>query len=295
VLSRAVAAVALMATTLAPAIAEAQARQRSLYVSVVDRQGRPVKDVSAEDLVVREDGVAREVLKVEPATEPMRVALLVDNSQAATRAVQFMRDGLGPFVNRLTAAGHSISFVTIGDRPTLEVDATKDGALLKSKGVDRLFARPGSGAYLLEAIVETARGFTKNEVARPVIVALVTEGIEFSNTSYQQVLQALTESGAAFHALVLTEGEQPDLTRDETRNRNVVLDRGTREHGGRRDTIITSLAIPDALDKLAGELLAQVKVTYASPERLIPADKITVDSRRRELTVRGVPVRVPTP
>ena len=43
----------------------------------------------------------------------MQLALLVDNSQAARQAIQFMRDGLGPFVSRLTAAGHSVSFVTL--------------------------------------------------------------------------------------------------------------------------------------------------------------------------------------
>ena len=55
-------------------------------MSVVDKKGVPVTDVTPDDLVVREDGVAREILRVEPATDPMQVALLVDNSQAATQA-----------------------------------------------------------------------------------------------------------------------------------------------------------------------------------------------------------------
>ncbi len=53
-------------------------------------------DVTPADLVVREDGVAREILSVTPATDPMRVALLVDNSQAATQSIQFLRDALNP-------------------------------------------------------------------------------------------------------------------------------------------------------------------------------------------------------
>ncbi len=269
----------------------AQARQRALYVSVVDKQGVPVKDVKPEDVVVREDRVSREVLKVEPATDPMQLALLVDNSEAARQAIQFMRDGLGPFVSRLTAAGHSVSFVTLGDRPTIQVNLTSDGAAVKSKGVDRLFAQPGSGAYLLEGLVETTRGFVKNEAARPVIVALITEGIEFSNQSHEQVLEALKKSGATFHALVLTEGMKEDLRSDEVRHRNVVLDRGTRETGGRRETLIANMSIAPELEKLASELLAQHKVTYASPERLVPAEKITVEASNKNLVARGVPVK----
>lgn len=280
---------------LCAASASAQTKQRTLYVSVLDRQGAPVKDLTPEGIVVREDGVAREVLKVEPATDPMRVVLLVDNSQAASRAIQFLRDGLGRFVNRITAAGHSVSFVTLADRPTLEVDATKDAATLKSRGVDRLFARPGAGMYLLDAIIETSRGLVKNEVPRAVMVAVITEGVEFSNASYQQVLEAIRDSGAAFHALVITGEAEADQSSDEVRNRNVVLDRGTREFGGRRETLISTLAIPDALDKLATELLNQYKVTYASPERLIPAERITVEAADKALIARGVPAKVSNP
>ena len=180
--------------------------------------------------------MSREVLKVEPATDPMQLALLVDNSEAARQAIQFMRDGLGPFVSRLTAAGHSVSFVTLGDRPTIEVNLTSDGAAVKSKGVDRLFAQPGSGAYLLEGLVETTRGFVKNEAARPVIVALITEGIEFSNQSHEQVLEALKKSGATFHALVLTEGMKEDLrrTRCGTATSCSIAGRARRAAGARR-------------------------------------------------------------
>ncbi len=61
----------------------AQTIQRALYVSVLNEAGAPVPDLGPSDFIVREDNVAREVLKVAPATEPMQVALLIDNSQAA--------------------------------------------------------------------------------------------------------------------------------------------------------------------------------------------------------------------
>jgi hypothetical protein len=37
-----------------------------------------------------------------------------------------------------------------------------------------------------------------------------------------------------------------------------------------------------------------VKVTYASPERLIPAEKIAVEAKRAGVTARGVPAKAPT-
>jgi hypothetical protein len=281
-----------LALAIAVATVGAQSKPRKIYTSLVDKKGAPVATVTPADVVVREDGVAREILSVTPATDPMRVALLVDNSQAATQSIQFLRPALSAFATRLTGAGHSVALITLGDRPTLQVDATTDLARLKSRGIDRLFAQPSSGMYLLDALIETSRGFVKNDTPRPVIVSVTTEGKEFSNASAETVIRAIRDSAAQYYALVVTEGERADLSEDEVRQRNVVLDRGTRENGGTRETVISNLALKDRLDTLATELLGQVAVTYASPDRLVPAEKITITAAREGLTARGVPVKI---
>src|SRR5258707_15837072 len=82
----------------------AQARQRAMYVSVLNDAGAPVPDLGPADFVIREDNVAREVLRVAPATEPMQVALLLDNSVAARNAIMDIRNASTAFVNALTTA-----------------------------------------------------------------------------------------------------------------------------------------------------------------------------------------------
>ena len=59
-------------------------RERTLFVSAVDAKGEPVEGLGPDAFVVREDGRRREVLRVSRATEPIDLALLVDNSQAVT-------------------------------------------------------------------------------------------------------------------------------------------------------------------------------------------------------------------
>src|SRR5262245_3205211 len=94
---RLVASVAAVRLTGSAALI-AQAIPRAMYVSVLNDAGAPVPDLGPQDFVVREDNVAREVLKVEPATDPMQVALLVDNSAASRDAISDLRKGLHEFV-----------------------------------------------------------------------------------------------------------------------------------------------------------------------------------------------------
>src|SRR6516225_2918336 len=97
------AALTLVATAgAASAVLFAQANQRSMYVSVVDEAGVPVSTLEPADIVIREDNVAREILRVEPATDPLQVEILVDNSQAARDYINDIRNALPAFVNALT-------------------------------------------------------------------------------------------------------------------------------------------------------------------------------------------------
>jgi VWFA-related protein len=270
-----------------PVALQAQAKERTMFVSVLDRDKKPIKTLQPEDITIREDNAAREILRIVPATDPMQIALLVDTSQAATQRIQRMRDALTAFTNKVATGTHEISIVTMADRATLLLDSNKDAKTIVGKGVNRLFATPGSGMYLLDSIIQTTKGFQKRESARPVIVAVLTEGVEFSQDHYERVIDALKDSGTAFYALVLTEGPEANPAADEIRNRNIVLDRGTKETGGRRETLITEMALQDNLLSIADELLTQFKVTYARPEQLIPPKNITVEAKAAGVTARG--------
>lgn len=258
-------------------------RTRNVYVSVVDRNDAPVKGLKAADFVVREDGVAREVLKAEPATAPLQIMLVVDDSAAADPAIRDIREGLNAFVTKLDGKAE-IGLITIGERPTSVVELTTSADRVH-KGVSRIFARTDSGAYFLEGLSDVTRGFQKREATRPVIVAVVTEGVEFSNLHYTPVLDQLYASRAALHVLSL--GRPSDATTDEIRNRNMVIAEGTRRTGGRRDQVLANSGLPSRLQHLADELLNQYVVTYGAPDQLIPPEKLDVSVKRPDVTVRA--------
>lgn len=259
------------------------ARTIDVYVSVLDN-GTPVKDLAAEDFTVREDGNAREVLKAGPATAPLTISILVDDSQAAEPVIQEMRRGLTAFVEQMQGKAE-IALATFGERPTPIVDYTESTEALK-RGITKIFSRQGAGAYLLDAIVEVSRGLQRRETAaRPTIIALTVEGIEFSNIYYEPVLEDLKKSGATFHVLAI--GTPSDSLTDEMRNRNLVIARGTSETGGRRDQVLAASALPEKLKQLGNELLNQYVVTYSRPETLIPPEKVEVTVKRPGAEVRA--------
>ena len=128
-----------------------------MYVSVQDNKDAPVTGLGAADFTVREDGVAREVVRAVPATTPMQLVLLVDDSQALNPALQPMREGLTKFIDRMHGHGE-IGIVTVGERATSLVSPTTDVNTLK-RGIGRIFARSGAGAYMLDGIQEVSQGF----------------------------------------------------------------------------------------------------------------------------------------
>jgi hypothetical protein len=261
----------------------AAARTREIYVSVQGRNDAPVTGLTPGDFVVREDGVAREVLKAERATAPMQIILLVDDSAAADDAVTELRQGLSVFIDKLQGKGE-IGLVTIGERPTSVVELTTSHETVK-KGTSRIFARPGAGTYLLEGILDVTRGLQKREAARPIIVAVVTEGVEFSSADSTQVLERLYASRATLHMLNI--GRPSDSMSDEMRHRNVVVSDGTSRTGGRRDQVLTPSALPEKMGRLADEILNQYVVTYGVPDSLIPPEKVAVSVKQPGVTVRA--------
>jgi VWFA-related protein len=273
-----------------PASQTRDGRSSDIYVTVLDNRGAPVMGVTAADLVVREDGTAREVLNVRPADEPLQVAVLIDDSQAASEATSYLRDGLAAFLERLHGKGE-IALITTGERPTVLANYTKDTEELKQKA-GRIFPRPGSGAYLLDAILDATRALVKREAARPVILAITFEGVDYSNRHYQQVLDEMRKTAVALHVIAV--GTPSQSLSDDMRNRNIVIAEGTDRTGGRRDQVLALSGLPEKLKQAADELANQYLVTYARPEKLIPPEKVSVTSARREWTVRArtrLPVR----
>ncbi|MEO7135944.1 MAG: VWA domain-containing protein [Vicinamibacterales bacterium] len=267
----------------------AQSNERIAYVSAWDAKTRaPLTGLGTDAFVVREDGARREVLRVTPATTPMAVAILVDNSQAVRDNISDIRRALTTFVRELEGVG-PVAIVGVADRPTILRDYTTSQKELLD-GVGKVFAMPDSGATLLDAIVEIGKGLEKRPEDRVAMVVLTTENTEFSTRHYSDVLEGLAKSGAMLHTVVLTSPNGSSLN-DAARNRASVLDRGPRESGGTRADVLASQAFELKLKELAAILKSQHRVTYSRPQQLIPPEKFEITAAKDGVEANGAPAR----
>ena len=209
------------------------------------------------------------------------LAFFVELSQPSERALQsFVKalDGVGP-----------VSIIGVADRPTILRDYTTNQPQLLD-GATRVFAMPGSGATLLDAIVEISRGLQKREEDRAAMVIVTTENTEFSTRYYKEVLEALAAGGAQMHAVVMTTPAGSALN-DPARNRAQLLDVGPKASGGTRTDILASQAFEGKLKELAAILKSQHRLVYARPQTLIPPEKIEVSAAKPGMVANGGPAR----
>ena len=264
-----------------------ETRERALFVSAVDKDGEPVSGLGPDAFIVREDGARREVLRVSRATEPIDIALLVDNSTAASQEITFFREALSKFVAKM-APGNNIAVITLADRPTIVVDYTSDTKRL-SDATGRLFPMPQSGMTLLDGILETAQGLARRETPRAVIVPVITDGTEFTNRYSNDVVAALDRVDAALHIVGI--GQFIHSEEHGIRERSFLLNDGPAKSGGQYITLLSPHGLDPALQRLARELSSQYKVIYGRPQSLIPPERTEVSSAKTGVTMRGAPAR----
>lgn len=282
-------AVLVIAALLAPA--DAQRRdtgERRVVVSVLDRAGKVAAGLTPADFVVREDGVAREITKVEQSAAPMQIAVLVDTAADMQITLRDVRLGVQAFSRAIwaTNADSDLALVEFGQRPNHLVTATRSAETLKG-GIDRLFEHPGSGAYLLDAVVEATLALKARSATRPVLVVLSRESTpEFSTRQSGPIEATVRNAQAQLWTLVLRDGQPAEspvdspLDSNEARQRDIVLGDVAARSGGAREILLTRMAIQVEFERLAERLAAQYVVTYARPESLIPPSKLEVTGRR---------------
>jgi Ca-activated chloride channel family protein len=272
----------------------AESHTRTVFVTVVDKTGAPVTDLSADDFVVKEGGKERPIVEAGITSVPLRIALVVDDNGTG-----IFRYGVAKFIERLQGRAEFAVSTVAGQHLKL-VDYTTNADRLTA-AILHLTARPGTndGGQLLEGIFETARDLQKRTAPRPIIVVLTVGGEEHSTLPAHHVLEELQKSGAALHVIAINSSalramaavSKPGALLDENLNLSEVLGDGPKQSGGKRDEIVASAGLVVGLQELAETLRNQYAVSFSRADAPRGTDKLSVSVKRSGLTVRA-PVRL---
>ena len=229
----------------------------------------------------------------------MQIDVLVDNSAAARTIMGDLRRALESFVEELHA-GNEIAVITFGGTRNVLVQPTTRLDRLTS-GMSKLYSRPDTATYLVNALNDTAGGFDNREALRPVVVVVTTTGVDFSQQDPQSVVTRLRATGATAHAVVLrTSRVRMSFTGTfglaafpswANRARDLMLDIGPEQTGGHRIDLSTVNGLGEVLSRLAVELSNQYLVVYAGARSLLPPQVRVAVNTSEPITVRAVPAR----
>lgn len=272
-------ALALLALVVVPWLAvpsltarEQSAGERTLIFSALDEAGKPVKDIRTDEILIREDGVDREIVSVKPSTETLNIMLLADTTAALDEMLLDVRKALIAFVNQVHAVspGAQISLMEFGQAAVTSVPFTTSGADLE-KGINRLSGKPRSASVLLEAINAASNNLAKRPSPRRAIVSLNIEpGDEQSREDPKRIVESLRKSLAQLWSVSIQKGALKNAQRD------VVLSVFTKNTGGAREFIVSPSAIATYLKNFADALTSQYEATYKRPATKAQAVQIGV-------------------
>lgn len=266
-----------MTTTLAALVLALQAvsvtapeAARTVTVSVTDKAGGPVAGLSTEEVVVLENGVARDVSRLEPDTRPLLVAVIVDSSGPISSLYRLnVVEDVVRFLRRLPE-GSRFAVWTTGDRPTRLVDFTDDVAQA-SRALKHV--SPQGGNTVFDAILEAADDLKHKEGERTAVVVVSGNGLGFSNYDRTHVVDRALGTGHTFMTVNFREGAAPgdpgfgggdSLGRVGQVDYDHVFSALADKSGGLRESPLSAMAVGRALDKVAAALGSRYRITYGT-------------------------------
>ncbi|MEO7193159.1 MAG: hypothetical protein ABI051_19105 [Vicinamibacterales bacterium] len=251
---------------------------RTVFLSAIDGNSGFVTDLTAADLLVKENGQARDVIELAPATDVSHVTVLADDGGDGS-----MQRAVAELLNVTT--GRALFSIGMLNPQTIRLnDYTNDQAVIQSS-VSRLIQRgrlQRDSRQLSDGVSMTAKDMAKRKLSRPVIVAFTNGGDSIERDIARGILDDLRISGASLHVVHIV---GVDL--------GVVLGDGPTQSGGSVTAASSREGFAQAAATIAKTLAHQYKLTYRLPDGVKPGERLQVTTTRPAAKIVA-PTLVPT-
>jgi Ca-activated chloride channel family protein len=174
-----------------------------MLATVRDGNGQLAGNLTRNDFLIADNGVAQEIAVFEATTErPLSVALLIDCSRSTQREHRTELDSVRTFARALFQAGNP------GDAATLysfNADVTLEASWTRSaERIERALNRLHSeGATALYDAISFGAQDLKSRDGRHVAVIVSDGGNTFGKTTYMQALEAAHTADAILYSVII--------------------------------------------------------------------------------------------
>jgi hypothetical protein len=281
-LLRAVAVTAMGVAALVSIRAQS-VRTRTVSVSVVDKSGAAVPDLTKEDFSLKEKGTPRDILAVR--TLPTRFRLAIIDSDGGSGMYQA---AIGTFVRNLFMNADPLSEVSLTSvvgLPQVLLDYEVEPEKIVA-GINKLGQRAGDTrrpGQLIEAIGGALKTVVRPGY-RPVVLVFRVGGESASNDTAQPLRDAMLKNGVALFVVAPSGASDSGGGVDASMQLQLVIQDGSKESGGRYISANGNGAVK-AMEQLATELLNTYEITYTLPEDVAPSDAVSVAVGRKDVKV----------
>ena len=256
------------------------AASRVALATVTDPRNRPIVDISADDFVIQEAGVAREVLSLRPADYP--IVILFDTGAGARDDVMLIRKAVERFIDRI--GQRPVAVGTFGDPPVMLTTFDEDRSVLGAK-IDAAIASPQGGSLLTRGAALAGQVIRAVGPLFSAIVVVSATPLGDSPDTPEDVLAPIIDSGAVVHVIANRAGASPGGS-----SGGVLAIRSLAEQThGEFTSIYSAGSYQAALDRLADRLTTEMMVEYLVPLGSKPID-VKVGVRIPGARVRGLGV-----
>ncbi len=246
----------------------------NVFVTVTDRQGRFVTDLSQDRFIVYEDGIPQEITNFSRESDlPLQIGLLIDTSSSVRLKLDFEKRAAINFIRSVMRRRDQALLVDF-DRGTSLVQDFTDRPSEIERGIESL--RAGGGTAMWDALYLVARDKMTGRDARKTIV-IVSDGEDLhSRLSFEETLKMIQTSEVTVYAIGTSRFGAGSSKRGEDNLRELCD-----LTGGSAFFPYSAEKLDDAFDQINLELRSQYTLTYR-PRDLVP------DGRFRRIEVRLV-------
>lgn len=268
------------------AIFSADVKVVSVIANVIDKQGRPVRDLTRDDFHILENNRPQTIQYFSRDTElPLTIGLLVDTSLSQEHVLSAERAASFRFVDRVLRENKDHVFVMQFDSAvqvrqpltSSRADLEKSLPFVDTPTKAELNSGVGIGTALYDAVVQACTNITAAQRGRKALIVMSDGGENSSDSSFEHAVDAAQKSDTLIYSILFGGSEGRGI-----------LQRLSHATGGGFYEVSKRQDINAVFAEIEDELRSQYSLGFTSdkPVRISEFRGLKVLTSRKDLIVR---------